>query len=156
MLKPKMFTLLFLCLLTSITHATPYNRNKAEPVEKVIYGDIVSVRNITQKELVTDKNRGWKTFGGAILGGIVGNQFGKGSGRDIATVLGALAGGTIASQSNNQPRYKQYQLVELMIKQDDSQTVMIIQEKDSGMIFNSGDRVRVVYLIGRVRVDLAM
>ncbi len=156
MLKPKLFTLILFCLLTSIASAAPYNRNKAEPVEKVVYGDIVSLRNITQQELITDKNRRWKTFGGAVLGGLIGNQFGKGSGRDVATVLGALAGGSIASQNTSQPEYKKYQLIELMIKQDDNETVMVVQDKDSGMIFNSGDRVRVVYLVGRVRVDIAM
>lgn len=30
---------------------------------------------------------------GAVLGGVVGHQVGKGQGRDVATVLGALAGG---------------------------------------------------------------
>jgi len=33
------------------------------------------------------------TLTGATIGGIVGNQFGKGSGRDAATVAGILAGG---------------------------------------------------------------
>ncbi|EDQ00008.1 hypothetical protein KT99_13762 [Shewanella benthica KT99] len=43
-----------------------------------------------------------------------------------------------------------------MIKQEDGQQVMIIQDLDSGMIFNAGDEVRVVYLQGSVRVDIAM
>lgn len=33
---------------------------------------------------------------GAIVGGVVGNQFGSGSGRDIATVAGAVLGGSVA------------------------------------------------------------
>lgn len=37
------------------------------------------------------------TVSGAAIGGIVGNQFGKGSGRIAATALGALAGGIIGS-----------------------------------------------------------
>ena|SRR5688500_175559 len=32
---------------------------------------------------------------GAVIGGVVGNQFGSGSGRDAATVAGALLGGSI-------------------------------------------------------------
>lgn len=35
------------------------------------------------------------TIGGAILGGVVGNQFGDGRGRDIATVAGAALGGSL-------------------------------------------------------------
>ncbi|MDH3688775.1 MAG: glycine zipper 2TM domain-containing protein [Gammaproteobacteria bacterium] len=33
---------------------------------------------------------------GGIVGGVVGNQFGSGSGRDIATVAGAVLGGSLA------------------------------------------------------------
>lgn len=33
---------------------------------------------------------------GGIVGGVVGNQFGSGSGKDIATVAGAILGGSIA------------------------------------------------------------
>ncbi|WP_170425831.1 glycine zipper 2TM domain-containing protein [Ruegeria arenilitoris] len=33
------------------------------------------------------------TLGGALIGGVIGNQFGGGSGRDILTAGGAVAGG---------------------------------------------------------------
>ena len=33
------------------------------------------------------------TIGGALIGGAIGNQFGGGSGRDIRTAGGAVAGG---------------------------------------------------------------
>lgn len=33
---------------------------------------------------------------GAIVGGVVGNQFGHGTGRDLATVAGAVLGGSVA------------------------------------------------------------
>lgn len=35
---------------------------------------------------------------GAAAGGVVGNRFGKGGGRDVATVLGVLGGGLIGNQ----------------------------------------------------------
>jgi len=43
---------------------------------------------------------------GAILGGVIGHQFGGGSGRDAMTLAGAALGGTIAkdSQRRNNPR----------------------------------------------------
>jgi len=37
-------------------------------------------------------------LGGAIIGGVVGNQFGGGSGKDALTVLGAIAGADIANK----------------------------------------------------------
>ncbi|MEM0911231.1 MAG: glycine zipper 2TM domain-containing protein [Pseudomonadota bacterium] len=41
------------------------------------------------------------TLAGAVIGGVIGNQFGSGSGRKIATVAGAAIGGSIANQSSN-------------------------------------------------------
>lgn len=47
------------------------------------------------------------TIAGAIIGGVVGNQFGSGRGRDAATVAGAVLGGSIGrDQSRN--RYDNY------------------------------------------------
>ncbi|QDE33232.1 glycine zipper 2TM domain-containing protein [Shewanella polaris] len=147
--------LLSLCLFCGQSQAA-YERNQAVPVEKVVYGQIESVKHVTQKQLVEDSHSGWKTFGGALIGGVIGHQFGGGSGQDVATVLGALIGGGIGSQHGNQQYYLENKLVELMIKQDDGTEVMVIQDVDPGMSFNAGDEVRVVYLTGYVRVDLAM
>jgi len=134
-----------------------YDRNSAVAVEKVLFGKINTVRNITQKELIADKNQGWKVFGGALIGGVIGNQFGGGSGRDVATVLGAIIGGNIAN--NRHPEYQErtIYLVELMIKVDQGKDYMVIQDLDRNMIFHSGDAVRLVYLEGgMVRIDKQM
>ncbi len=40
-----------------------------------------------------------RTLLGATLGGVIGHQFGSGSGNDAATVAGALIGGAVANQS---------------------------------------------------------
>nr|WP_246814107.1 glycine zipper 2TM domain-containing protein [Ferrimonas balearica] len=134
-----------------------YNRNQAVPVEKVVYGAVESVREISREELIEDRNRGWKVFGGAVLGGVIGHQFGGGSGQDVATVLGALAGAGLANRSANQYQVKQYRLVELMIQAESGKQVMVIQDFDPGMVFRARDQVRIVYLAGgQVRVDKAM
>jgi len=44
------------------------------------------------------------TVAGAIVGGVVGNQFGKGSGKDAATVAGALLGGAVGNEIGSTPR----------------------------------------------------
>ncbi len=41
------------------------------------------------------------TIAGAILGGVVGNQFGKGSGKDAMTVAGTILGGSIGNDMRN-------------------------------------------------------
>ena len=51
-----------------------------------------------------DPNRVAGTAAGAVIGGLVGNQIGSGSGRKLATVGGAVAGGAIGRnvQGNSQ------------------------------------------------------
>ena len=41
---------------------------------------------------------GGEVLSGAVIGGVIGNQFGKGSGNDAMTVLGAILGGSTANQ----------------------------------------------------------
>ena len=64
----KILNLVVLCLFSVSTFAD-YDRNKAVPVEKVLFGVVVSVRNINQEELILDKKNGWHTFGGALIDG---------------------------------------------------------------------------------------
>ncbi|MFS1438935.1 glycine zipper 2TM domain-containing protein [Shewanella sp. 10N.286.48.A6] len=148
--------ILFILVSVSAPVSAVYDRNQAAPVEKVIYGQVESIKHVTQTQLVEDRNVGWKTFGGALVGGVIGHQFGGGSGQDVATVLGALVGGAAANQYGNTTRTLEYKLIEMMINLDDGSQVMVIQDQDPGMAFNAGDEVRVVYLKGYVRVDLAM
>jgi len=157
-----MKTLFVACLYLFTVIISPavsadYERNKAVPVEKVLFGKVHSVRNITQQELIEDKNKGWKVFGGALIGGAIGNQFGRGSGRDVATVLGALLGGSIADNKHPQYRQKTLHLVEMMIKTDQGKEFMVVQDLDSQMLFQRKDAIRMIYLAnGSVRIDKQM
>ena len=52
-------------------------------------------------------------FVGAIIGGAIGNQFGGGSGKDAATVLGAIVGADVANKKGSQEQiigYRQEQV----------------------------------------------
>jgi len=150
------FGILALCILffNATSFSANYDRNKAVPVEKVLFGSVDSVRNITHEELIRDKKNGWHTFGGALIGGVIGNQFGGGSGRDVATILGAIIGGSVANDRRRQPKKVITRLVELMIKTDTGEQFMVIQDFDSNMIFHSKDKVRMIYLANNtVRID---
>lgn len=153
----QLLTLIMLIFVSVVSNAEQYQRNKAVPVEKVLFGKVLSVRNITEQELIKDKKNGWKVFGGAVLGGVIGHQIGQGSGQDIATILGVLIG---ASMSNDQPpkqREKIYRLVELMIKVEDGQEYMVVQERDPVMLFAKQDEIRMVFLANNsVRIDKRM
>jgi uncharacterized protein YcfJ len=49
---------------------------------------------------------------GGAVGGILGHQVGKGSGRDAATIAGALLGGAVASNAYDRPADPGYNTVE--------------------------------------------
>lgn len=155
-MKTITLALIFWSVLIPFANAD-YERNKAVPVEKVLFGQVLSVRNITEQELIQDKNQGWKTFGGALIGGAIGNQFGSGSGRGVATILGAIIGGSISHDRNPKYQEKNLLLVELMIKVNNGDEYMVIQDLDHRMLFQPKDAVRMIYLAnGTVRIDKQM
>lgn len=59
---------------------------------------------VTRKKHHKDDNRVAGTAIGAVAGGLIGNQVGKGKGKTIATVAGAVGGGVIGNkvQKNHQ------------------------------------------------------
>ncbi|AVH26525.1 glycine zipper 2TM domain-containing protein [Vibrio diabolicus] len=132
-----------------------YERNVAKPVNEVVYGKVDSVRYITQQEVVQSKNNGWKTLLGATIGGLVGNQFGGGTGREVATAVGALAGAAVAQNQSNYQYTVEYKLVELLIKVKGDKLINVIQDVDKNMLLSRGDEVRILYFDDGVRVDIA-
>jgi outer membrane lipoprotein SlyB len=149
---------LLVCLILMAGHISQasanYNRNQAVPVDKVLFGQVTSVRQITETELTQDRNQGWKTFGGALIGGSIGNQFGSGSGRALSTILGAMLGSSIANDSHARVKQVTIQLVELMISIDNDGEYMVVQDFDPSMLFHTQDKIRMIYLAnGSVRID---
>lgn len=73
---------------------------KAEPVYKTIKTPRQECKDVLvqHKAPVKDQNRIAGTAIGAVIGGLVGNQFGGGSGKTLTTVGGAVAGGYAGNQ----------------------------------------------------------
>jgi len=130
-----------------------YERNTARPVEQVVFGQVDTVRNITQSQMVESEQSGWKTLGGAVLGGLLGNQFGGGHGREIATAVGALAGAAAVQHYQSGGSVVESKLVELLIRSDQNKLINVIQDFDPAMVFAQGDKVRILYFNDGVRVD---
>ncbi|EKO3493788.1 glycine zipper 2TM domain-containing protein [Vibrio fluvialis] len=133
-----------------------YQRNQARPVNEVVFGQVETVRYISQQDIVHSKANGWETLLGAVVGGLIGNQFGDGHGREVATAIGAVAGAGIARTNANQTYHVEYRLVEILVKTSEGKLIDVIQDVDSQMLFSSGDRVRILYFDDGVRVDKEM
>ncbi|EPV1122951.1 glycine zipper 2TM domain-containing protein [Vibrio harveyi] len=145
----------WIILFLSFFANAAYERNVAKPVNQVVYGKVDSVRYITQQEVKQSQSNGWETLLGATIGGLVGNQFGGGTGREVATAVGALAGAAVVRNRNNYEYTVEYKLVELLIKVDGNKLINVIQDVDNSMLFNRGDDVRILYFDDGVRVDIA-
>ncbi|QTG88653.1 glycine zipper 2TM domain-containing protein [Vibrio furnissii] len=144
---------LWILLIFPLFANAAYQRNQARPVNDVVFGQIETVRYISQQDMVYSKANGWETLLGAVVGGLIGNQFGDGHGREVATAIGAVAGAGVARANANQSYQVEYRLVEVLIKTADGKLIDVIQDVDRHMLFSPGDRVRILYFNDGVRVD---
>ncbi len=136
-----------------------YQRNMARPVDKVEFAVVESVRYISQPEITRARDHGLETFAGALAGGIIGSQFGRGSGKPFAIIVGSIAGASIASHAAQSAPHvvRKYRygdgLVDLLLKQKDGSLIDVVQDVDPNMLFAPGDKVRILYFGREVRVD---
>ncbi|MBJ3814021.1 outer membrane lipoprotein SlyB [Shimwellia pseudoproteus] len=124
------------CANTSTLSGDVYSASEAKQVQNVTYGTIVHIRPV-QIQAGDDSNV-IGALGGAVLGGFLGNTVGGGTGRSLATAAGAVAGG-VAGQSV-QGAINKTQGVELEIRKDDGNTIMVVQ-KQGDTHFSTGQRV---------------
>ncbi|WP_100753178.1 glycine zipper 2TM domain-containing protein [Vibrio salilacus] len=146
---------LWIILVFPLIANAAYERNSARPVNQVVFGQVDTVRYISEQEIIKSRANGWETLLGAVIGGVIGHQFGGGTGREVATAVGAVAGAGVARHHGQQEYQVEYQLVELLINSDDGQLINVIQDVDNQMLFKRGDKVRILYFDNGVRVDKA-
>ncbi|RAP69538.1 glycine zipper 2TM domain-containing protein [Candidatus Erwinia dacicola] len=113
-----------------------YSASEAKQVQRVTYGTLVSVRPVQIQG--GDNSNIIGAIGGAVLGGFLGNTVGGGTGRSLATAAGAVAGG-VAGQGV-QGSLNKSRGVELEIRQDDGNTIMVVQ-KQAASRYSVGQRV---------------
>lgn len=75
-------------------------------------GTVQSVRQETRK----GKGGAAGIVGGAVVGGLLGNQIGKGTGRTVATVGGAAAGGYVGNEVQKQVTSKKVWVTRVRMK----------------------------------------
>ncbi|CAG9001040.1 MAG: hypothetical protein CENE_03048 [Candidatus Celerinatantimonas neptuna] len=152
-MKIHLIMTMLIALFLSYPAVAEYQRNVARPVEQVVFGSVDSVRYFTKEEATVVHHNPWTTLLGGVVGGLIGNQFGKGWGRVVATGAGASVGIAMTHRPDQLKRTS-YRLVELLIR--DSKTdrlIDVIQDYDPSMIFHKGQSVRILYFKDGVRVD---
>lgn len=99
-------------------------------------GVIDSIREVTAE----GKGSGLGVIGGAVVGGLLGNQVGAGRGKDAATVVGAVGGAVVGNNIEKSARStKGY---DITVRFEGGSSRVIHESSASG--WRVGDRVRVI------------
>ena len=120
---------------------------KAKPVERAApvpvaaatcaeCGVIESVREIAAK----GKGSGIGAVGGAVVGGLLGNQVGGGRGKDVMTVVGAVGGAVAGNEVEKQ--VKATKSYEVTVRLNDGSSRVISEA--SAPSWRTGDKVKIV------------
>lgn len=123
---------------SSSNHAKAHHVAQAAPEKAwcASCGNVESVRAIKQRA----QGSGLGAAGGAVLGGLLGNQIGGGHGRQLATVAGAVGGAVVGNQvEGNMKATTSY---EITVRLDDGSARTFHQ--NSTPRWGTGDRVKVV------------
>jgi outer membrane lipoprotein SlyB len=109
----------------------PVNTPVVMPEQKpplVICAVCGTVESVTAVEHDAAQGSGIGVIAGAALGGIVGNQFGGGAGKDLATIAGMAAGGWAGNTVEK--KIKKETIFEVKVRMEDG-TVRKLQQKTS-------------------------
>jgi len=93
------------------------------------------------EQIRVSESSDWKKYaapaGGAVVGGLIGNQFGGGSGKTALTIVGALGGGLLGHKAESNHREKVY---EVIVRMDDGSDRTVTYKSPPPV--RDGDRVR--------------
>lgn len=139
-MKLKLITTAALAAVMSIAHAQPSSESAvrvptAKQLERLCDGCawVQEVRT-EQRE---GRGSGLGAVGGAVIGGLLGNQVGGGSGKTLATVGGAVAGGAVGNKVEKNSKTRTVWIVQL-VNRDGSQRSVELGDNPN---LRPGDRV---------------
>lgn len=135
------------CANTDVYSGSVYRGDQAKEARSIRYGTIVSVREV---KIQADNQGVIGTVGGGVLGGIAGSTIGGGSGQAVASAVGAIAGAMIGSKAEE--KASQVTSLEMVIRKDDGQEIVVVQKKEDGFV--PGKRVRIVGSSADLNVSL--
>ncbi|NKA72387.1 glycine zipper 2TM domain-containing protein [Ralstonia solanacearum] len=106
------------------------------PAASPYAGQVTAVTPITTQQ---GNETGLGMIGGAVVGGLLGNQVGRGNGRTLATVAGAVGGGYAGHEAENY--YHRDTSYNVSVRMDNGATRTFTYKAAPG--FQVGDRVHV-------------
>ena len=123
-----------------------YSRAEAQKTMNFKWGTVESTRPVVIEGDRSEKGQ----LAGAIIGGVAGHGATDSRTQGLATAVGAVAGaiaGTMAEE-----KMSRAQGLEITLKLDDGQNLVIVQEVESVDEFVAGDRVKIISGQGKLRI----
>ncbi|MFD2190493.1 glycine zipper 2TM domain-containing protein [Pistricoccus aurantiacus] len=127
------------CANTAPYGGDVYRGNQAQTAQSVDFGTITALRPV-QIQAGSQDTSMLGGLGGAVVGGLLGNQVGGGSGRKIATAVGAIGGGVAGGKVED--RANRVNAWEIEVQRDTGSSVVVVQKADRN--FQVGQRVRLI------------
>ena len=123
-----------------------FDRDSAQRISNVLYGEVVSIKKVTIEGSIKS---------GSIVGGLVGAAAGSGVSdskpeSEIGAVLGGAVGATLGGNLSKSLQSKAG--IQLTINMDDGRTISVVQEI-SNYSFEVGELVEVVSTNNKTRVS---
>lgn len=123
-------------------------------ISKVESATILSVRKLSEADLLRDQSRGWALFGNALIGGVLGYQHGGGSALDVKMVLNSvLRHNNKTSISNELESAGKIRLFEIQVTLDDGSRKTIVLSNNNDTVFRASDKIRLVHFETGVFID---
>ncbi len=124
--------------IRSIEQAKPAQAEPPAPEQKMYCascGEVISVKEVE----VAGKSSGLGVIAGGATGGLIGNQMGQGTGRDLATIAGVV-GGAIAGNKIEQ-NIKKTRVYDVTVQMENGDIRVLRHETAPGVV--AGDKVRI-------------
>jgi len=131
-----------------------YANNKTIQISKVESATISSIRQLSEQDLIRDKRRNWALFGDSLLGGVLGYQYGNGSGKNVKQILSRILAHNQKKENSNALKSSlKVRLTELQVKLNNGERKAIILATQSGRVYRANDKVRLVHFETGVFID---
>lgn len=125
-----------------------YSRNDARQVESVQTGRITDIQPVK-----IEGGHQLGTVGGAVAGGVLGNEIGGSRSANTAGAIGgALLGGLVGGHAQQAMTSRQGIRITVQLDGRGAGTVAVTQQADKNEVFYVGDRVKVLSSGGIARV----
>lgn len=127
------------CANSDIYSGNTYSGSEAKSARSVTYGTVTGIRPVNI-QAGNESNTGIGSIGGAVLGGLLGNQVGGGSGRVLSTAVGGIGGAVAGSSVEN--RANRVGAYEIQVRTDSGEEIVVVQKADTP--YQPGQRVRLI------------